>query len=480
MTSEPTATATPSPSAEPAQPDPPHDLVGIGIGPGNLSLAALAHGVPGGLTTAFYEQRPTFQWHPGTLTDHTTLTTPFLADLVTLADPTSPWSYLNHLRSRHRLLPFHLARQLHIPRSEYETYARWVSDHLPGLHFGHHVDSIRWNPELDLFEVDYAHLDPHGETEALGRTHARNIALAAGTEPHIPEPLKPLVDAPAVPVVHSADYLHHRERLRTAEHITVIGSGQSGAEIFLDLLRSRPTGQEKLHWLTRTPAFTPTENTTLGLEHLTPDYSRYFHDLPEHTRNDLAPRHTHLHQGIDPTTLDAIHQELYRRSLHGAWPDTVLTPGVRVRTAGRLATTKVELHLEHTDQGTRSRLTTDAVILATGYRERPHHRLLAALDPYIRRDSRERPRVDTHHRIVLDPSVTGNIYLHTGTPHTHGPGATSHTLTAWRSAVILNHLTGKEPYPLPQRTALTTFGLEQREPPHIPPQEQRLTPLTRV
>ena len=31
----------------------PHDLVGIGIGPFNLSLAALADGVHGGLATAF-------------------------------------------------------------------------------------------------------------------------------------------------------------------------------------------------------------------------------------------------------------------------------------------------------------------------------------------------------------------------------------------------------------------------------------------
>ncbi|WP_193097190.1 SidA/IucD/PvdA family monooxygenase, partial [Streptomyces sp. C8S0] len=188
------------------------------------------------LDTAFYDQQPAFHWHPGALPDDATLPTPFLADLVTLADPTNPWTFLNYLRSHHRLLPFHLARQLHIHRAEYQAYARWVSDHLPGLHFHHHIDSIRWNHELALFEVDHTRHDPHSDTHTHGRTHTRNIALATGTEPHIPDPLKPLVDAPAVPVIHSSDYLHHRDRLRTTPHVTVIGSGQSGAEIFLDLL----------------------------------------------------------------------------------------------------------------------------------------------------------------------------------------------------------------------------------------------------
>ncbi|MFJ8646733.1 lysine N(6)-hydroxylase/L-ornithine N(5)-oxygenase family protein [Streptomyces sp. NPDC093546] len=442
----------------------PHDLVGIGIGPFNLSLAALAHGVPGGLATAFYEQRPAFHWHPGLLIESATLQVPFLADLVTLADPTSPWTFLNYLRGRERLYPFYFSERFHIHRAEYDAYCRWVSDHLPGLHFGHQVDAVRWNPERDVFEVDYTQLDADGHAEAPGRTHARHLALGIGTEPYIPEPLRPLAAAPAVPVLHSADYLHHRDRLIAADHVTVIGSGQSGAEIFLDLLRARPAGAEKIHWLARTEAFAPMEYSKLGLEHFTPDYTRYFHALPEQVRNDLVPRQWQLHKGIDTDTIAAIHDELYRRTLHGGWPDAVLTPGVHVRTAGRLATTKVELHVEHIQQGTRDRIVTDAVVLATGYRQRPLERVLAGLDPYMRRDSTERPRVDDQYRLVLDPSVTGAVYVQNAETHTHGVGAPDLGLAAWRAATILNSLTGKEPYPLPGRTAFTTFGLpDQRK-----------------
>ncbi|MDV5144916.1 SidA/IucD/PvdA family monooxygenase [Streptomyces sp. SBC-4] len=459
-------------------PDQPHDLVGVGIGPFNLSLAALAHGVPGGLSATFYEQRPAFHWHPGLLIEGATLQVPFLADLVTLADPASPWTFLNYLKSRERLFPFYFAEKFHIQRAEYDAYCRWVSERLPGLHFGHQVDSVRWNPERRLFEVDFTQIDPDGEAEALGRAYTRNVVLGVGTEPYVPEPLRPLAEAPGVPVIHSADYLAHRETLLAAGHVTVIGSGQSGAEIFLDLLRARPAGAEKIHWLARTEAFAPMEYSKLGLEHFTPDYTRYFHSLPEPVRGELVPRQWQLHKGIDADTISAIHDELYRRTLHGGWPDAVLTPGVGVRTAGRVATTQVELHLEHLQQGTRSRLTTDAVVLATGYRERPVDRMLAGLDPYLRHDAAGRARIDERYRLVLDPSVTGSVYVQNAEKHTHGVGAPDLGLAAWRSATILNAVTGKEPYPLPRRTAFTSFGLETREAPSIPAQDRKLTPLT--
>lgn len=468
---------SPTPLPPPHEPDAPRDLVGIGIGPFNLSLAALAHPLPE-LDTVFYEQRPGFDWHPGLLIDGATLQVPFLADLVTLADPASPWSFLNYLKDRERLFPFYFAERFHMQRAEYDAYCRWVAGRLPGLHFGHQVDAVRWNPERNLFEVDFTQLDNEGEAEALGRTYTRSIVLGVGTAPHIPEPLKPLVEAPGVPVIHAADYLAHREQFLTAEHITVIGAGQSGAEVFLDLLRNRPAGHEQIHWLARTEAFAPMEYSKLGLEHFTPDYTRYFHALSEPVRDRLVAAQWQLHKGIDADTIAAIHDELYRRTLHGGWPDAVLTPAVTVRAAGRVAATQVELHLEHGQQGTRTRLFTDAVVLATGYRERPLGQILAGLDPYLRRDGAERPRIDDQFRLVLDPCVNGRVYVQNAELHTHGVGAPDLGLAAWRSATILNSLTGKDPYPLPRRTAFTAFGLEPQS--QVPPARhtaQTLSPL---
>jgi lysine N6-hydroxylase len=63
------------------------DLLGIGIGPFNLALAALLDPVTG-VRAEFCEQAATFGWHSGLLLDGASTQVPFLADLVTLVDPT--------------------------------------------------------------------------------------------------------------------------------------------------------------------------------------------------------------------------------------------------------------------------------------------------------------------------------------------------------------------------------------------------------
>src|SRR3546814_14547175 len=55
----------------------PYDLFGVGIGPFNLSLAALADGVPE-LRCLFVDQRAGFAWHPGLLLDGAMLQVSFL------------------------------------------------------------------------------------------------------------------------------------------------------------------------------------------------------------------------------------------------------------------------------------------------------------------------------------------------------------------------------------------------------------------
>ena len=98
-----------------------HDVVGVGIGPFNLGLAALLHGV-GDVDALFLDAKPRFHWHPGLMLDDAEVQVPFLADLVTLADPTSPYSFLSYLHARGRLYRFYFHERLHVLRREFDAY----------------------------------------------------------------------------------------------------------------------------------------------------------------------------------------------------------------------------------------------------------------------------------------------------------------------------------------------------------------------
>ncbi|GAA1945055.1 lysine N(6)-hydroxylase/L-ornithine N(5)-oxygenase family protein [Amycolatopsis minnesotensis] len=419
----------------------PLDLAGIGIGPFNLSLAALARPVPG-LRAAFFDRRPEFRWHPGLLLPGTTLQVPFLADLVSLADPTNPLSFLNYLREHGRLFPFYFAERFHIPRAEYDDYARWASKRLPSCEFGAEVRSVAWSG--DAFELRFADRDP---------VLARSVVLGVGTVPHLPEPLRELASGPDAPVVHSASYLGARDRLLTTRRVLVVGSGQSGAEVFLDQLQHRST-VDGLGWLARTRAFAPMEYSKLGLEQFTPDYTTYFHGLGEQTRERLLPVQWQLYKGVDAETLSQIHGALYERGIGGAWPPVTLTPGVEVVSARRTAG-GVELEVRHVQQGTETALEVDAVVAATGYRDTPLDELLAPLgvDPAVPLE------VDRGYRLRLPEKIPGAVYVQNAERHTHGVGTPDLGLGAWRAASIVNAVTGRTAYPLPDRTAFTTFGL---------------------
>lgn len=420
--------------------DSPLDIVGVGIGPANLSLAALADPIEG-LRTAFFERENAFRWHPGLMIDGTLLQVPFLADLVSLVDPSSRLSFLSYLRDRERLFPFYFAEKFHIPRAEYDDYCAWASQRLPSCRFGHTVNQIRWSTVEDLFELD---------VEQAGRVLARNVVVGVGTEPNVPEPL-------AKVALHSAEYLHARDRLIAANDVTVIGSGQSGAEVFLDLLRARPPDRGTLRWLTRTPAFAPMEYSKLGLEQFTPDYTRFFHGLDEPTRDRLVPAQWQLYKAISADTLAEIYDELYRRTVGGGWPAVLLAPGVEV-TAARERGGRIELEVRHVQQGGATGLRTDAVVCATGYLERDLGDLLGPIAEDLERDSAGRLVVDADYRVRF-AGRPGSLFVQNAERHTHGVGAPDLGLVAWRSATILNSVCGKKVYLLPERTAFTTFGL---------------------
>src|SRR5699024_12371384 len=95
-----------------------HDLLGVGMGPFNLGLACLAE--PVGLDAVFLDARDELAWHHGLMLDDATIQVPSLADPVTLADPTPPYSFLNLPKDSARLYPLHIREDVPPLRAEYD------------------------------------------------------------------------------------------------------------------------------------------------------------------------------------------------------------------------------------------------------------------------------------------------------------------------------------------------------------------------
>lgn len=426
-----------------------HDFVAIGLGPFNLGLACLTDPLRGtaespGLDGVFLEARDRFDWHPGMLLDDATLQVPFLADLVTMADPTSRWSFLNYLKQGGHLYPFYIRESFYPLRREYDDYCRWAAESLPGIRFGQAVT------EVEHDGAAYVVRTGAGET-----FRARRLVLGVGTSPRVPAALQPVLGRPGV--THSADYLAHREALQQQERITVVGSGQSAAEIYLDLLSAAPEHGYELVWLTRSPRFFPMEYTKLTLEMTSPEYGAYHRALPMETRDRLARDQRHLFKGISGDLVDAIFDLHYQQRVTGDGPRTTLLTNTEVR-AARPVDGGSALDLLHTETGEAFSLTTGGLVLATGYGP-TEPAFLAGVEDRIRRDARGRYDVAEDYSVDV---AGGEIFVQNAEEHTHSLLAPDLGMGPYRNSVIIAAMLGREAYPVEKRIAVQTFGVPDR------------------
>ncbi|GAA3665166.1 lysine N(6)-hydroxylase/L-ornithine N(5)-oxygenase family protein [Microbacterium marinilacus] len=445
-----------------------HDLVGIGIGPFGLGLAALAEPLPD-VDAVFLDRAPGFQWHPGMMLEGATIQVPFLADLVTMADPTSRYSFLAYLKDVGRLYPFYIRESFYPLRSEYDDYCRWVAHRLPSLRWGRRVVSVSHDPDEDAFVVRAERLAADGSVTGEEVHRGRHVVLGVGSAPAMPPTLQGLAEQAAespeaAPVLHSAQYLPNRERLVSSRSITVLGSGQSAAEIYRDLLDDIHERGFRLDWITRSPRFFPMEYTKLSLELTSPEYTDHHRALPAELRDRLAREQRALHKGISAALVDDIHEALYRRSSGGRHLPTTLRASTEVIDARHDASTGEHvLALRHTQSGAVTEHRTHAVVAALGYRPRTP-RFLDPLGDMVRRDSRG--RLDVARDYTLDDA--GRLHAMNAEEHTHGVTAPDLGFGPWRASVVLANVTGREPYPIEPRIAFQTFGTPEPGSPDAP------------
>ncbi|MFI9468899.1 lysine N(6)-hydroxylase/L-ornithine N(5)-oxygenase family protein [Streptomyces sp. NPDC052492] len=422
--------------------EPTYDFVGIGLGPFNLGLACLTEPIDE-LTGVFLESKPDFEWHAGMFLDGAHLQTPFMSDLVTLADPTSPYSFLNYLKEKGRLYSFYIRENFYPLRVEYDDYCRWAAGQLGSIRFGTTVTEVTWDESAEVYVV----------ATSTGTTYrGRHLVLGTGTVPFVPEPCRGLEGG----LFHNTQYMHRKAELREKKSVTVVGSGQSAAEIYYELLSEIDAHGYQLNWVTRSPRFFPLEYTKLTLEMTSPDYIDYFRALPEETRYRLEKQQKGLFKGINSELIDAIFDLLYQKNVESGGrgvPTRLLTNSSL--TSARYQDGTYTLGFHQDEQGKDFEIATEGLVLATGY----HYERPAFLEPV-----RDRLRLDGHGRFDVARNyaidVTGRgVFLQNAGVHTHSITSPDLGMGPYRNASIIRELLGTEYYPVEKTIAFQEFSV---------------------
>ena len=255
-----------------------HDLVCIGFGPASLAIAVALHdaldmtGLSPDLSNlhgrppkvAFLERQRQFSWHAGMLLPGAKMQITFIKDMATLRNPRSEFTFINYLHENNRLVEFTNLNTFLPQRIEYEDYMRWCASRFEDVvEYNQDVFQImpekspRSNGKTDTFVV----MSKNTKTGEITPRKTKQVVIAAGGRPSIPKPFPQRHPR----VVHSSQFYYIAPKLlKDPQHpykISVVGSGQSAAEIFDNLHSHYPNARTSL--LIKGAALRPSDDSPL-------------------------------------------------------------------------------------------------------------------------------------------------------------------------------------------------------------------------
>lgn len=273
----------------------PLNLAGVGIGPFNLSLAALLAPLSQH-HSCFFDRRPKFAWHPGMMLPGTRMQTSFLKDLVTPIDPTSAYSFLAYLVAHGKFYRFVHAEFPRVRRAEFSDYLQWVAEQLPNLTFNTEIQEI--NLDHDRFLLTSNNGD---------KIRSSHLVIGTGVTPYLPTWAYSQMNQFCL---HSSQYMNTEIRLENLR-VAIVGGGQSGAEIFLDVFSGNRGKPKEVTWVSRRPNLEPLDETCFTNEYFTPHYVKNFFQQSDMRRSGIVKNQTLAGDGISPQTLSELSQLLY-------------------------------------------------------------------------------------------------------------------------------------------------------------------------
>ncbi|MEV5606730.1 SidA/IucD/PvdA family monooxygenase [Streptomyces sp. NPDC052225] len=340
-----------------------HDVIGIGFGPANLSLAIALEEEDAGLDMLFLESAAAgTPWQSGMMLPGSDIQNHPVRDLVSLRNPRSRYSFINYLFENGRLLD-HLNLPAEFPlRKEYAQYIAWAAGHFARyVEYGTHVTEVgvehgAGGADGPVYRV----------TDSTGRDrYARALVVGTGRPPHVPSPFDTVMDDPRV--CHLTRYLPTLAALpEPPRDVAVIGASQSAVELTLDLERRFPEARISIY--ARGHSLREKDTSPFSEEGYFPGFTDYYYRASREGKRalDAYMRPTN-YSAADGDVLRELYLLMYEHRLDGEERIRVL--GNQHITGAAPGPDGIGITATETITGEHDTRRADLVVLATGFRD---------------------------------------------------------------------------------------------------------------
>lgn len=409
---------------------PDFDLIGVGVGPFHLSLAALMDPIKE-LSSKFFDQKKNFSWHSEIMFSDSVMQTSYLKDLVTPVDPTNPHSFLNFLVKKGLFYAHMNTNRAQVTRREFELYCQWVSENLGSqLSFNCPVNDIEF--KNNLFHV-------HAGEESYTAT---NLSIATGPRPWTPDFAHPFISKTCF---HAKSPELAQSNL-TGKKVVIIGGGQTGLEVFRNAFKCRWGKPLSTTLISRRHTLEPLDESPFTNEYFSPSYVNQFYSINACTKAGIVEHQRLASDGNTPFYLQELYNELYQLKHIEQDPSVIsILPQRKLESMEKVGES-YQLSVMNQFEDTLEKFEADIVIFCTGLRNQPP-KCLDSIKHHLNLDKQERFIINKTFDLDWKFSETNKIYALNFGRHIHGIAEPQTSLMAWRSGTIINDLTGKLIYP---------------------------------
>ncbi|MER6172822.1 SidA/IucD/PvdA family monooxygenase [Streptosporangium sp. NPDC001681] len=387
------------------------ELLALGAGPSNLALAvALEELAPELATrTLIIEQHEDVTWQRGMLLPWTQSQVSFLKDLVTLRNPQSRFSFVNHLHSVGRLNEFVNLGSFTPYRMEISNYLIWVAESLAKVRIEYGRRCVAANPILSGDGRVERWIVRLADGSTIG---CRTLVVGAGRDAHIPEVFETL---PRERIIHSTEYSKGIAGLdHDAPHrVAVIGGAQSAAEMLWATHQSMPNAECTM--IMRSIGLNGYESSKFTNELFYPSFvDEFYESRPDARRQLLAEMHRTNYAGLSPGLLESLYRQIYLERLTGQERIRVIT--MAEISQARIEGDEIVLTLTDRKSGRHDELPCDVLLLGTGF----DRRMPSLVRDLATKAGLDEIDVDRFYKLTLPAGSSAACYLQGVNEDTHG------------------------------------------------------------